>query len=156
MITGIEGRNEYRTRMVNSLYTKLLGRAADPGGEVRFAAALGAGMTMEQVQAAIIGSTEYYQRAGGVNDLFLKAVYMDVLSRAIDPTGSSGWGSALTGGMARDAVAAGVLASDEARRDLVQGGYQQFLHRPADGPGLQGWLGLLAGGGRDCRVAGVF
>src|SRR5207302_6680064 len=82
---GIEGSQEFRGVEVQGLYERFLHRSADPaglGGGVSF---LMNGGSIEQLEAILIGSTEYFQtRAGGTNDGFLNALYEDVLHRPID------------------------------------------------------------------------
>jgi hypothetical protein len=141
-VEQIEQSQEYRTRLVDSLYVSLLGRAADPAGEAGFVSALAGGQTVEQVKAIILGSTEYYQRAGATVAGFLQSVYHDILSRALDPAGQSSW-TAMLANTGRAAVAALILASPEAQTDLIQSAYQQYLHRPADPAGLAHWLAAL-------------
>jgi hypothetical protein len=64
-------------------------------GEAGFVQALGSGTTIEQVKALMLGSPEYFQRAGSTNLAFLQALYHAVLNRALDPAGQSGWSAAL-------------------------------------------------------------
>jgi len=145
---AIEQSQEYRTRLVDSLYTTLLARPADPAGEAGFVQALGSGTTIEQVKAIMLGSPEYFQRAGSSNLAFLQALYHSVLNRALDSAGQSGWSAALAQ-EDRATLAAQLLASPEAEQDLVQAGYLQYLHRPADAAGLAAWLTHLQQGMSD-------
>ena len=140
---------------MDSLYTALLGRPADPPGEAFFVTSLGAGMTVEQAKALILGSPEYYRRAGGTDLLFLQSVYHDVLARPIDAPGSAAWTAALTH-LDRATVSALILTSPEAQQDLVQADYQQYLHRPADPAGMSFWLSQVQQGKRDETLAASF
>ena len=148
VVAAIEQSQEYRTRLVDNLYATLLARPADPAGEAGFVQALGSGTTIEQVKAIMLGSPEYFQRAGSSNLAFLQALYHTVLNRALDPAGQSGWSAALAR-EDRATVAAQLLASPEAEQDLVAAGYLQYLHRPADPAGLAGWLTHLQQGMSD-------
>jgi len=118
--------------------------------------ALDHGATMEQVEAAILGSPEYAQRAGGSDSAFLQSLYHDVLGRALDATGAAAWGTSLAQGASHAAVALQILTSSEARQDLVAQDYRAFLHRPSDPAGLAFWLGQLQTGTRDDAVTAGF
>src|SRR5262249_47794046 len=61
----IENSPEYRTRVIRNLYQTLLGRDADPAGLSLFLGFLASGGTITQIRAILIGSPEYYARAGG-------------------------------------------------------------------------------------------
>ena len=152
VVAGIEASREYLTRVVDNLYTTLLGRAADPGGEAGFVTDLANGMTLEQVKAVILGSPEYFQKHGNDNTAWVQAVYEAVLNRPIDPAGQSGWTNALTY-LDRTTVAALILTSPESQQDLIQSAYQQYLRRPADSSGLAGWLANLQHGMTDQTLA---
>src|SRR5207245_1722122 len=118
----------------------LLHRSADSGGLTSFVSFLSGGGTVEQVQAMIAGSGEYFaNRGGGTNGGFVDALYRDALNRAADAGGRAAFLAALANGMSRQAVADAIFHSDEYRQDLIQSYYQRFLHRPADSGGLSGW-----------------
>src|SRR5262249_7463092 len=97
-------------------------------------------------QATFLGSPEFLRQHGGTVDGFLAALYQQVLGRPLDPSGAQHWGQALARGASRTDVAAGVLASREARTIVVQGPYQALLHRAADAGGRQGQRTGLGGG----------
>jgi len=148
VVFAIEQSQEYRTRLVDHLYSTLLGRPADPAGEAGFVQGLAGGMTIEHVQAVMLGSAEYFQRAGNSTIAFLQALYRSVLNRPLDPAGQAGWTNALAQ-EDRATVAAQLLASREAQQDLIQAGYMTYLHRPADTAGLAAWLSRLQQGMSD-------
>ena len=149
VVQGIEQSAEYRTKVVDSLYLQFLHRTADAPGQAGFVAALGAGMTVEQVKAIFIGSPEYVAKAGGTDAAFLQGVYHDVLNRAMDSAGGASWGAAMAGGMTPAQVALLIATSAEARQDLIEADYHQYLQRPADAGGLAGWLNAVSHGLRD-------
>src|SRR5262249_40670284 len=68
------------------------------------------GWTDERVKAGFIGSLEYYNHVGGTDQRWVDAMYQDLLGRAPDPAGESGWVGALASGASRSAVAYGFAA----------------------------------------------
>ena len=152
----IEMSVEYRNDVVQQIYDKDLHRSAEPA-ELASWSALLQSESIEQVQADIIGSAEYYQRAGGTNEGFAAALYQDVLNHAIDPTSTSAIVEQLNNGASPEIVAFQVLSSTEYRTDLVQSYYSQFLHRSADAAGLTSWVnqGLAQGMSDQVVIAGV-
>jgi hypothetical protein len=162
VVQGFLSSREYNTNLVFSLYQTLLGRLPDPTG---LQGGLDLLMTQSTVngldpavalEAAIIGSAEYFQkRGGGTNDGFLRAVYSAALNRGVDPTGASAWGAALAGGLSRTAVAQALLTSREADQELVSDYYQEFLGRTADAGGLNSFVdALMAGTNHDAVITG--
>jgi hypothetical protein len=118
---------EYRTLVVGSLYGYVLGRAVDSVGLNAKLSFLNQGGTVEQMEADLLGSDEYFfypTRGNGKNDVFLQALYRDVLQRAIDPSGMAVWGRALANGTSRKAVAAAILAGQESDQLEVQALWQ--------------------------------
>jgi len=141
---GIENSQEYRTVVVQRLFTHYLNRSADMGGLATYTAVLATGGTDEQVAAALAGSQEYFQvRGGGTNNGFLAALYQDVLNRAIDSSGQATFTQLLATGTNRTQIASILLSSTEYFTGLVQGFYQTFLHRAADSGGLSTYVTLL-------------
>jgi hypothetical protein len=147
VVTLLLGSSEYRTRAVRLSYQRFLHRDADAAGLAVWANALGAGATMEQFAAALIGSNEYFvNRAGGTNTGFLDALFQDVLARPVDPVGLAAFGQLLSSGTPRGDVALAILKSDEARARLVGDFYMRFLGRAVDASGLSFYTGLLHAG----------
>jgi hypothetical protein len=146
VVLDIESSLEYRTLEVENLYQSFLGRSADPSGLSAFVSLLGAGHSISEVKIFILGSPEYFARAGGTDGQFLAALYRDVLGRSIDPSGQATFSRLLDRGFIRSTVSFFVVHSAEARRDLVEGYYEQFLHRSADAVGLASFTARRPGG----------
>jgi hypothetical protein len=146
VVLDIEASQEYRTLEVEQLYQSLLARGADAAGLNYFVAYLGSGHSVAEVKVLMLGSPEYFARAGGTNEAFLAALYHDVLGRGVDPTGQAGYSAIMARGFGPDVVALFVVHSLEARRDLVDGYYQEFLDRAADPSGLASFTQPRAGG----------
>jgi uncharacterized membrane protein len=158
--------NEYRFHLVDQLYRQFLHRASagDPGA-AGWVGLLAGGSTLEQVEAGILGSPEYYQtRGSGSAAGWLNAVYQDLFHRPVDANGQGSWLGAARAGSLSDvalailtAPAQGSAASNEYRAHLVDALYQQLLDRSSQGDaGAVGWAELLQGGQRyEDVVAGI-
>jgi hypothetical protein len=70
-------------RLVRNWYRQYLGRDLDQGGS-GWVSLLENGASPDVVLASILGSDEYWQRAGGTPDGFVRALYMDLGRR--EPT----------------------------------------------------------------------
>jgi uncharacterized delta-60 repeat protein len=144
---GFVSSPEYRGDEVEKLYRRFLLRDADPAGLSGFVNFLSAGGTIEQVEAALLGSDEYFNHyVFGTNDSFLQALYFVVLGRPEDPAGQQVFGAALQNGAQRTTIASAMLFSVEADYNLVVFDYQQYLDRTADAPGVQNGLTALENG----------
>jgi photosystem II stability/assembly factor-like uncharacterized protein len=137
---------EYRINLVNGYFTRLLGRPAATDERNLYVGFLQQGATDEQVQAAIIGSPEYFANAGGTNLDWLNRAFQDILGRALDPQGQSTFLPQLNAGTARDVVALEIFNSDEYRRNLVTFGFNKFLHRAPDQSAFNTFVPALANG----------
>jgi hypothetical protein len=66
---------------VDSWYHRFLGRSVDPSGLQTWTQALAQGQTPQAVLATILGSQEYYDRAGGTVQGFIQQMYVHLLNR---------------------------------------------------------------------------
>jgi uncharacterized protein GlcG (DUF336 family) len=143
---------EYETDLIDTLYSQLLHRAPDPSGLNNGRQFLAQGNSDLQLEAAILGSAEFFTNNGSNNATFLQAVYQDVLHRAADPSGLSSFLAQLQSGVSRQQVASTILTSLEGDQTLVESYYTRFLHRAADAGGLAGFTQMLASGAGDQSV----
>ena len=81
------------------------------------------------------------------NQQFVAQVYLDLLSRTVDPSGLAAWSSLLDQGASRQFVALAIERSPESVTDSVNLLYAKYLHRQADPQGLLFWTSYLLGGG---------
>ncbi len=179
-VLDIEASAENRADLVESAYESLLGRTADAAG-LSFWTNFLQNNPVQLMQAAIIGSAEFFQRAGGTSAAFLNAIDEDVLGRAIDTNAqtffeqqlvNAGVNAAtvaaltnaqasfeqqLNAGVGNAAVAAEILGSQEHLQDLVNSYYNEFLGRTADPAGLAHWVGVLGslGGSQQAVIADI-
>jgi uncharacterized delta-60 repeat protein len=136
LVGVVEKSPEYLGRVVEGLYHTLLGRPADAPGLSAFVNLLASGASVEQARALILGSEEYFQRAGGSDAGLVDALYRDVLGRSRGTTEGQVFVDALAAGLTRAEVAAAIVTSREADQDVVAADYRRFLHREGDAAGL--------------------
>jgi hypothetical protein len=153
IVSALLGSKEYRSGVVQHLYSQLLLRSADPGGLQGWVTFLANGGSDEQVEAALLGSTEYFnKRASGTTAGFLDAVYRDIFGRDVDSGGLASWTRQMQNGLTRSQVASAILAAPESEQDRVQNWYALYLHRSADAAGLAAFTSNLQQGVADEQV----
>jgi ELWxxDGT repeat protein len=112
---AIEGSTEFQRIQVENLYEALLQRQADSQGEAAALQFLAHGGALEQLEASLIGSQEYFiVRGGATVPGFLGALSLDVLNRPLDPAALGIWTTLLAQGTSRMALAETVVLSPEA------------------------------------------
>jgi hypothetical protein len=132
--TGVIRSTEGYTRLVDSLYLKILGRTADPAGEASWVGRLQGGATMETVIAGFLGSAEYAARANrlafapaGADANYVQSLYTLLLGRTASAGEVNYWLGQLAASN-RSAVALGFLSSAEFRTNFVTALY--FANTP--------------------------
>ncbi len=150
VIQDIEASPEYRGDMVQNIFEHFLHRAANPQEQQSFVGLLGS-FTVEQVEAFVVGSQEYFALHGSTNEGFLDALYADTLNRTPGMDELNAWQQVL-GSQTRTQVAAAVFGSTEYLSDLVTGDYQNLLGRQPDADGLSGFVASLQGKNTDQTV----
>src|SRR5205807_8110717 len=131
---------------VGAFHALFLHRHSDPGGRAGWVDYLLNGGSAYTLAVAFLTSTEYAV-SHVTSGSFVSGLYGDVLARAGDAGGAAGWTTALNNGMSRAAAALGFLTSTEAYRRIVDESYLEYLRRPADAGGEQGFVNLLRSGG---------
>jgi len=107
---NIENSGDGLNFQITQLYQRLLLRTPTAAEIAPFVTSLQGGALLQDVQATIMSSSEYFQFSGGTNDLFLQAVFADQLGRSVDPTGQAFFGGELNNA---------ALGTEQARRQLV-------------------------------------
>src|SRR3954467_2284055 len=77
------------------------------------------------------------------NSSFVGQLYDDTLGRAGSPAEVAAWAGLLAAGQPRSDVAYDIARSTEGLTYQVDTLYHEYLGRPADLGGLQGWRGYL-------------
>jgi hypothetical protein len=140
---------EYRTLLVQSWYQRFLHRSPTAEELAKLVGML-VGATDEEVEAAILGSDEYYNsRGGGTNAGFVEALYQDILGRAPTDAEAHQWDVAIGAGATRNEVALQILTSIEARTLLINSWFQTFLGRAPTPVELNFFLQQFGAGATD-------
>jgi hypothetical protein len=86
----------------------------------------------------------------GQTDLFINAVYEDLLNRPADPAAYTAFAAPIVNGTITDTqMAMDVLISNEYRTDLITSYYQSYLSRSPQPMDITAWLNFFGGGGTD-------
>src|SRR3569623_2640768 len=93
---------ELNADLVSGIYQKYLGRDADAGGLAFWTGQLVAGQTIEQVEAAVIATQEFFSKAGGTNDGFIHKLFQLALGRDADAAAIAAFTAALLNGLTRE------------------------------------------------------
>lgn len=133
----------YRRGATGELYRRALGRAPDGAASTFWASRLRT-LGRQSVLASLLGSNEFFHKAGGSSAGFLDHLYPVAVGRNPDGGGRAFWLRRLSGGQSRRSIALALLGSAEGRRVEVEVQYQHVLGRAADGAGLSYWAGRLA------------
>lgn len=110
--------------LVNGMYEKFLNRAPDAMGLAFWVGILNGHETIENTEANLVGTDEFFADAGGTNDGFLDRLYTLALGRSPDAGGRAAFDAMLASGVSREKVAEIVFNSHESHLRLVAGYYQ--------------------------------
>ena len=149
VVSAVLNSEEYRSRLVEEMYTRILGRSAEPAGREGWVQFLAQGGTKDQLQAHLLGSEEYFLRAGGTNGGFLSTAYELLLKRSIEQAGAQAWEAVLQNGVSRQGVAAAILSSAEENSRTVQAFFELYLRRPVDDAALDAFIDAMQNGMSD-------
>jgi hypothetical protein len=92
----------------------------------------------------------------GPDEMYVNALYCDVLNRPPDPNGLAFWVAQLQGGVSRAQVAGAFWQSAEHRGIEVDQDYQTILGRAGDAAGRQNWVQQLLSGTDESQVLLAF
>ncbi|MFC3687192.1 polysaccharide deacetylase family protein [Aquipuribacter hungaricus] len=139
MTAGITTSTEYRHREINDAYRFAFGRDVDQVGLVGWRTEAERGrVRLEDLPVDLLGSHEFYLRAGGNDEAFVSDLYRKVLGRDVEPSGLQGWVGVVRS-QGRRAAVLGVWDSHEATARRVDDLYCDLLGRHAEPAGLAGW-----------------
>jgi len=175
VVAMIQKSPEYLANQVKEQFEFYLGRT--PGsGLGSFVSAMQLGMTIEQLTNLLVGSDEFFDKAGGTNLAYVTTLYQMVLGREGDNTGIDSWTNWLNRGNSRMIAAAGFTGSleycnlvvngqnalpDDGQQQqidsLFQGYFQNYLQRKGTVGGAYTWAQALFLGEttQDLVLAGI-
>ena len=148
--------DEYYDNRIQQAYQDYLGRSADAGGLNFWRSLMRSGLTDEQLEAAFIGSAEFYNHSGNSDRAWVDEMYFDLLGRAPDAAGEAYWTNVLAHGGNRSQVAAGFAASTEREGQTVRNDYLTFLGRQPGQAEVDGWVNAFHQGVSNEQVVAGF
>ncbi|HJT33913.1 MAG TPA: DUF4214 domain-containing protein [Pirellulales bacterium] len=131
---------EHLRLIVTQAYQSILGRAPDSAGLNYWTAALGRGVSDEQLAATMIASDEFFHAAGSDNRAWVDAMYLKLLGRTADSDGEAFWLNAMNHGQSRLQVALAIATSPEHEGSIVSADYAQLLHRTGSPAEINAWV----------------
>lgn len=150
---------------IRRLYLATLNRAPDDSGFSGWTGALTGGQSLASITTGFINSTEFQTTYGALNNQqFVTLLYNNVLHRAPDAGGLSGWTGSLNAGASRESVVIGFSESAEFRvaSDVREHSGQIFrlydttFNRLPDNGGFNGWMDSRYGGTDLKAIATLF
>jgi hypothetical protein len=125
------------TRLVDSLYEKILGRSDNSSEEAFWVSRLQSGATLDEVITGFLGSAEYAARANTLafapisSDVnYIQSLYALLLGRTASASEVNGW-VILLPSLGRTRVALAFVTSGEFRGDVVQALYSPNIALPS-------------------------
>lgn len=152
LIVAYATSEEWVGYIVDGLYRSTLGREPDSAGKAYWIRTILAGQTPAQVAAYFYAGDEFFQRSGGTNRAWVRALYREILRREPDTSGWNFWTDLAASGVTRSDIAYEFYQSIESRRRRVTDLYGRLLQRRPDQPGREYWAGVLTNG-RDIDLA---
>jgi subtilisin-like proprotein convertase family protein len=146
IIRTYQRTNEYRRTVVDDVYKVFLGRKADTAGRAFWAEKIRTGANPDQIRASVIGSGEYYNRAGASPAGFAAALYQQVLRRPATSAETTSVTNQLKAGATRGGIAAKLLATKEGDTATVASIYERFLRRTPPASQTNAWVAQLQRG----------
>ncbi|MFJ2693587.1 DUF4214 domain-containing protein [Pseudomonas sp. NPDC087336] len=157
-LNSSEFQNNMNSDFIQSVYSTLLGRDADAGGEEAWLNLLANGASRADVIAGLTNSDEGKAAMASADDTdYVKALYTSVLGREADDAGLENWVAVLSAGADRASVAQSISGSSESTAkstsDFIDGLYNNALGRDADAEGKAAWTNALEHGATEAEVA---
>lgn len=154
--TSLTHSTAYEVGLIAHDYQQYIGRSPDAEGLTYWLTRMQAGLTDEQLSAALISSPEYVQTHGGSDALWVDAMYQDLLGRDADVAGWQHWQTVLNLGGSRYEVALGIATSAEHEARVVANDYFAYLGRTASPADINYWVAQLEHGARNEDIAAGF
>jgi hypothetical protein len=148
--------SEFLSSLVTQDYQQLLGRTPDSVGLAYWVGAMQQGLSVNQVSADILSSSEFNSRAGHSPQAWVNAVYQNFLSRSPDAAGQAYWLKTLGSGASENAIALAFANSPEHEALVVQSNYQKYLGRTGSTAEVSYWVNSFESGVSNTQIAAGF
>lgn len=143
---------EYARRVVDDIYRTFLQRNPDPSGQAYWAGKVQRGANPDEIRTQVLGSNEWWTKAGASPQSFGAALYQQVTRTPATAAQISGIVSAIGSGRTRTSLAASVLASRAGDTATVQSIYERYLRRTPPTSEVTYWVGRLQAGVTELRL----
>src|SRR5207245_4055323 len=127
-------------------YWNFLKRGPSPGEVNSWLGTVQSGLGEQQVKAAFLSSSEYYQDQGNNPNNWLSSLYQNILNRTPSGGELAGWNQVLQNGASRALVAQSFVNSQEAHNFEVTSAYERILGWNPDLAGLANWVAAMGQG----------
>lgn len=143
---------EYARRVVDDVYRTFLQRLPDAGGQAYWAGKVQRGTNPDELRTQVLGSSEYWTKAGASPQSFAAALYQQVTRTPASSAQIAAVVGAIGSGRTRTSLAASVLASTAGDTATVQGTYERYLRRTPPASEVSYWVGRLQAGVTELRL----
>lgn len=164
----VSGGQRSRLRLANNLlfspegasnevvraYRDLLHRRPDQAGWDHWKTLLQSGR-VDELRILIMTSDEYFTSNGGEAN-YVNALYLDLIGRPGEPTGTQFWQGELARGVPRRTIVEAIYLSNEGLGNRTSSYYQEFLNRPASEAERQAGVTVIRAKGERTLFARVF
>ena len=147
---------EYDSDVVTRAYATLLGRVPDAQGLAWWAREMQLGATDEEIDAALLGSAEYFDSQGASDENWVSAIYEALLQRTPDPMGLNYWVEQLQAGLSREEIALQIATSAEHDAIVVGNDFSNYLQRSASAADIAYWVAQMQQGTTDEDIVASF
>ncbi|MGH7172762.1 MAG: choice-of-anchor Q domain-containing protein [Gemmataceae bacterium] len=152
VVYDIETSSEGEDYQINQIFKNLFGVSAPTSALNYLQGLMSEGLTLQNIEAIVAGSTEFYAVAGGTNQDWLNAIYEDFLlipSSDLNTvsTSENTWLAQLNLGYTPTQVLTELMGTSEYETDMVDADYLTYLGRLPDVNSLNGFVSALQGGG---------
>ncbi|HTU21448.1 MAG TPA: Ig-like domain-containing protein [Gemmataceae bacterium] len=144
----IETSNEAEDYQINALFKDLFGVSAPSTALDYLQGLMSDGLTLQNIEAIVAGSTEYYAAAGGTNQDWLNAVYENFLlipanDLATVSTSENTWLAMLNAGYTPTQVLTDIMDTEEYQTVMVTADYLTYLGVEPDSTSLSSFVSQL-------------
>ena len=146
---------EYRARVIQTLYGSLLNREPEREELIPLLNLLNFGGTDEDATSRIVGSADYLTRSGGTADGFIGQLYIDLLGRNPRPEEMGIYVRFLQSGGTREQAGGMIVGGREYQTRLIASWCERFQRRGCNPEQASRFLTLLRQGGTDEQVISI-